>query len=147
MKIKSNHNKISPIQDNEIEEYLAIKEFDLTVTLDAKAAYKDVDYIVIATSTNYDSRKNFFDTSAVENVIEIVLGVNQDDIMIIKSTIPVEYTKRVREKYKTKNIIFSPEFLRVSKALYDNLYPSRIIVGIDMEDEYLDAKLKYLLDS
>lgn len=127
----------SPIQDPEIEEYLANKQLDLTATLDAEAAYKDADFVVIAAPTNYDSRKNFFDTSAVENVIETVMRVNPKAIMVIKSTIPVGYTQSIREKTGSRNIIFSPEFLRESKALYDNLYPSRIIVGTDMEDEEL----------
>ncbi len=131
-----NHRK-SPIQDDYIERYLAEKDLDLTATMDAKAAYKDADFIIIATPTNYDSRKNFFDTSSVEAVIQLVMQYNPDAIMVIKSTIPVGYTKSVREKFGTKNIIFSPEFLRESKALYDNLYPSRIIVGTDLTDEKL----------
>lgn len=131
-----NHRK-SPIQDDYIEKYLAEKDLDLTATMDAKAAYKDADFIIIATPTNYDSRKNFFDTSSVEAVIQLVMQYNPDAIMVIKSTIPVGYTKSVREKFGTKNIIFSPEFLRESKALYDNLYPSRIIVGTDPTDEKL----------
>ena len=131
-----NHRK-SPIQDDYIEKYLAEKALDLTATMDAKAAYKDADFIIIATPTNYDSRKNFFDTSSVEAVIQLVMQYNPDAIMVIKSTIPVGYTKSVREKFGTKNIIFSPEFLRESKALYDNLYPSRIIVGTDLTDEKL----------
>lgn len=131
-----NHRK-SPIQDDYIERYLAEKDLDLTATMDAKAAYKDADFIIIATPTNYDSRKNFFDTNSVEAVIQLVMQYNSDAIMVIKSTIPVGYTKSVREKFGTKNIIFSPEFLRESKALYDNLYPSRIIVGTDPTDEKL----------
>lgn len=131
-----NHRK-SPIQDDYIERYLAEKDLDLTATMDAKAAYKDADFVIIATPTNYDSRKNFFDTSSVEAVIQLVMQYNSDAIMVIKSTIPVGYTKSVREKFGTKNIIFSPEFLRESKALYDNLYPSRIIVGTDPTDEKL----------
>ena len=131
-----NHRK-SPIQDEYIEKYLAEKNLNLTATLDAKAAYKDADFIVIAAPTNYDSKKNFFDTSAVEAVIKLVLQYNPNAIMVIKSTIPVGYTASVREKFNTKNIIFSPEFLRESKALYDNLYPSRIIVGTDLNDERL----------
>ncbi len=123
----------SPIQDEYIEKYLAEKDLDLTATLDGEAAYKDADFIIIAAPTNYDSKKNFFDCSAVEAVIELVLKVNPDATMVIKSTIPVGYTASVREKYHTKNIIFSPEFLRESKALYDNLYPSRIIVSCDEE--------------
>ena len=131
-----NHKK-SPIQDEYIEKYLAEKDLNLTATLDAEAAYKDADFVVIAAPTNYDSKKNFFDTSAVEAVIKLVIQYNPDAIMVIKSTIPVGYTASVREKFNTKNIIFSPEFLRESKALYDNLYPSRIIVGTDLNDERL----------
>lgn len=131
-----NHRK-SPIQDDYIEKYLAEKALDLTATMDEEAAYKDADFVIIATPTNYDSRKNFFDTSSVEAVIQLVMQYNPDAIMVIKSTIPVGYTKSVREKFGTKNIIFSPEFLRESKALYDNLYPSRIIVGTDPTDEKL----------
>ena len=136
-KVKLINNKKSPIQDEYIEKYLAEKELDLTATLDGGAAYKDAEFVVIAAPTNYDSKKNFFDTSAVESVIELVLKVNPNAIMVIKSTIPVGYTASVREKYHTDNIIFSPEFLRESKALYDNLYPSRIIVGTDMESPRL----------
>ena len=131
-----NHKK-SPIQDEYIEKYLAEKNLNLTATLDAEVAYKDADFVVIAAPTNYDSKKNFFDTSAVEAVIKLVLQYNPNAIMVIKSTIPVGYTASVREKFNTKNIIFSPEFLRESKALYDNLYPSRIIVGTDLNDERL----------
>lgn len=131
-----NHRK-SPIQDDYIEKYLAEKDLDLTATMDAEAAYKDADFVIIATPTNYDSRRNFFDTSSVEAVIQLVMQYNPDAIMVIKSTIPVGYTKSVRETFGTKNIIFSPEFLRESKALYDNLYPSRIIVGTDPIDEKL----------
>lgn len=127
----------SPIQDDYIEEYLAHNELDLTATLDAEAAYKDADFIVIAAPTNYDSKKNFFDTSAVEAVIKLVIQYNPEAIMVIKSTIPVGFTIHVREKYHCDNIIFSPEFLRESKALYDNLYPSRIIVGTDVENARL----------
>ena len=131
------NNKKSPIQDDYIEKYLAEKELDLEATLDAEYAYKDADFVVIAAPTNYDSKKNYFDTSAVEAVIRLVMQYNPNAIMVIKSTIPVGYTKSVREKTGSKNIIFSPEFLRESKALYDNLYPSRIIVGTDMDDERL----------
>ena len=131
-----NHRK-SPIQDEYIEKYLAEKELTLTATLDAEAAYKDADFVVIAAPTNYDSKKNFFDTSAVEAVIKLVIQYNPDAIMVIKSTIPVGFTASVREKYHCDNIIFSPEFLRESKALYDNLYPSRIIVGTDVENARL----------
>lgn len=131
-----NHRK-SPIQDDYIEKYFAEKDLDLTATLDAEMAYKEADFVVIATPTNYDSRENFFDTSAVETVIRLVMKVNPEAIMVIKSTIPVGFTDSVREKYHCANIIFSPEFLRESKALYDNLYPSRIIVGVDMQDENL----------
>ena len=131
------NNRKSPIQDDYIEKYLAEKELDLTATLDAESAYKDADFVVIAAPTNYDSKKNFFDTSAVEAVIDLVMKYNPNAIMVIKSTIPVGYTKSIREKTGNKNIIFSPEFLRESKALYDNLYPSRIIVGTDMDDERL----------
>ena len=130
-KVELINNKKSPIQDDYIEKYLAEKELNLTATLDGETAYKDADFVVIAAPTNYDSKKNFFDTSAVEAVIELVLKVNPEAVMVIKSTIPVGYTESVRKKYNTKNIIFSPEFLRESKALYDNLYPSRIIVSCD----------------
>ena len=136
-KVELINNKKSPIQDDYIEKYLAEKELDLTATLDGESAYKDADFVIIAAPTNYDPKKNFFDCSAVEAVIELVLKVNPNAIMVIKSTIPVGYTKSVREKYNTTNIIFSPEFLRESKALYDNLYPSRIIVGTDLEDDRL----------
>lgn len=131
-----NHKK-SPIQDEYIEKYLAEKQLDLTATLDGAAAYREAELVIIAAPTNYDDTKNFFDTSAVEAVIELVLQVNPEAIMIIKSTIPVGYTASVRKKYHTANILFSPEFLRESKALYDNLYPSRIIVGTDLADERL----------
>lgn len=134
-KVELINNKKSPIQDDYIEMYLAEKELDLTATLDGEAAYKNADFVVIAAPTNYDSKKNFFDCSAVEAVIELVLKVNPNATMVIKSTIPVGYTASVRKKYNTKNIIFSPEFLRESKALYDNLYPSRIIVSCDKESE------------
>ncbi len=136
-KVELINSRKSPIQDEYIEKYLAEKELDLTATLDGASAYKDADFVVIAAPTNYDSKKNFFDTSAVEAVIELVIENNPDAIMVIKSTIPVGFTAHVREKYHCDNIIFSPEFLRESKALYDNLYPSRIIVGTDTEDERL----------
>lgn len=136
-KVNLINNKKSPIQDEYIEKYLAEKELNLTATLDAKSAYEDADFVVIAAPTNYDSKKNFFDTSAVENVIQLVMKYNPEAIMVIKSTIPVGFTKHIRKKYHCDNIIFSPEFLRESKALYDNLYPSRIIVGTDMDDERL----------
>lgn len=131
------NNRKSPIQDDYIEKYLAEKELDLTATLDAESAYKNADFVVIAAPTNYDSKKNFFDTSAVEAVIDLVMKCNPNAIMVIKSTIPVGYTESIRAKTGSRNIMFSPEFLRESKALYDNLYPSRIIVGADMEDERL----------
>ena len=136
-KVDMINNHKSPIQDDYIEKYLAEKELDLTATLDTKAAYADADFVVIAAPTNYDSVKNFFDTSAVETVIETVLSVNPNAVIVIKSTIPVGYTESVREKFHTDNIMFSPEFLRESKALYDNLYPSRIIVGTDMDNPRL----------
>lgn len=136
-KVELINQRKSPIQDEYIEKYLSEKDLDLTATLDAKFAYSQADFVVIAAPTNYDSQKNFFDTSAVETVIKLVMECNPDAIMVIKSTIPVGYTKSVREKLGSKNIIFSPEFLRESKALYDNLYPSRIIVGTDMADERL----------
>lgn len=139
-KVRLINEKKSPIQDDYIEKYLEEKELDLTATTDGKSAYKDADYVVIAAPTNYDSKKNFFDTTAVEAVIELVLKVNPDAMMVIKSTIPVGYTESIRKKYNTENIIFSPEFLRESKALYDNLYPSRIIVGCD-ENSREKAKL------
>lgn len=136
-KVEKINNKISPIQDEYIEQYMAEKDLNLTATLDAEAAYKDADFVVIAAPTNYDSKKNFFDTSAVESVIELVIKYNPDAVMVIKSTIPVGYTAGVRAKFHCDNIIFSPEFLRESKALYDNLYPSRIIVGTDVENARL----------
>lgn len=143
-KVELINNKKSPIQDDYIEKYLTEKELDLTATLDGETAYKDAEFVIIAAPTNYDSKKNFFDTSAVEAVIELVMKVNPEAIMVIKSTIPVGYTKSVREKYSTDKMIFSPEFLRESKALYDNLYPSRIIVSCDddtREKAELFAKL------
>lgn len=136
-KVELINNKKSPIQDEYIEKYLAEKELDLTATLDAKEAYSDADFVVIAAPTNYDSKKNFFDTSAVEAVIKLVIEYNPEATMVIKSTIPVGYTASVREKFHCDNIIFSPEFLRESKALYDNLYPSRIIVGTDVDNARL----------
>lgn len=136
-KVEMINRRKSPIQDEYIEKYLTGKELDLTATLDARFAYSQADFVVIAAPTNYDSQKNFFDTSAVESVIRLVMECNPDAIMVIKSTIPVGYTKGIREKTGSRNILFSPEFLRESMALYDNLYPSRIIVGTDMEDERL----------
>lgn len=136
-KVELINNKKSPIQDDYIEKYLAENDLNLVATLDAEMAYKDAEFVIIAAPTNYDSKKNFFDTSAVETVIKLVMQYNPNAIMVIKSTIPVGYTKSIREKTGSKNIIFSPEFLRESKALYDNLYPSRIIVGTDLEDERL----------
>lgn len=136
-KVEMINNKKSPIKDDYIEKYLAEKDLDLIATIDGESAYKNADFVVIAAPTNYDSKKNYFDTSAVESVIELVLKVNPDAIMVIKSTIPVGYTDSVRKKYNTENIIFSPEFLRESKALYDNLYPSRIIVSTDINNERL----------
>ena len=136
-KVELINNKKSPIQDDYIEKYLAEKDLNLVATLDAEMAYKDAEFVIIAAPTNYDSKKNFFDTSAVETVIKLVMQYNPNAIMVIKYTIPVGYTKSIREKTGSKNIIFSPEFLRESKALYDNLYPSRIIVGTDLEDERL----------
>ena len=136
-KVEMINRRQSPIQDEYIEKYFAEKELDLTATLDAESAYKEADFVVIAAPTNYDSQKNYFDTSAVESVIELVQKVNPNAIMVIKSTIPVGYTESVRQKYGTGNILFSPEFLRESKALYDNLYPSRIIVGTDLKNERL----------
>lgn len=136
-KVDKINNRISPIQDKEIEEYLAERNLDLTATLDGESAYADADFIIISAPTNYDPQKNFFDCSAVEEVIELVLKSSDKAVMVIKSTIPVGYTKSVRKKYNTNRIIFSPEFLRESKALYDNLYPSRIIVGCDEESSYV----------
>lgn len=136
-KVEKINKRVSPIQDEYIEKYFAEKQLDLTATLDGEKAYADADFVIIAAPTNYDSKKNFFDTSAVESVIDLVMKVNPDAIMVIKSTIPVGYTKAIRERIGSRNIIFSPEFLRESKALYDNLYPSRIIVGTDLDDERL----------
>ena len=141
-KVEMINRRQSPIQDEYIEKYFAEKELELTATLDAETAYKEAEYVVIAAPTNYDSQKNYFDTSAVEAVIELVLRVNPKAIMVIKSTIPVGYTESVRKKFGTENILFSPEFLRESKALYDNLYPSRIIVGTDLKDERLVESAK-----
>ena len=141
-KVEMINRRQSPIQDEYIEKFFAEKELDLTATLDAETAYKEAEYVVIAAPTNYDSQKNYFDTSAVEQVIELVLRVNPKAIMVIKSTIPVGYTESVRKKFGTENILFSPEFLRESKALYDNLYPSRIIVGTDLKDERLVESAK-----
>ena len=141
-KVEMINRRQSPIQDEYIEKYFAEKKLDLTATLDAEAAYKEAEIVVIAAPTNYDSQKNYFDTSAVETVIELVLRVNPEAIMVIKSTIPVGYTESVRKKFGTENVLFSPEFLRESKALYDNLYPSRIIVGTDLKDERLAEAAK-----
>ena len=136
-KVDMINKRISPIQDTEIEEYLKGKELNLKATLKAEEAYAQADFVIIAAPTNYDSKKNFFDTSAVETVIDLVMAHNPEAIMVIKSTIPVGYTASIREKTGSKNILFSPEFLRESKALYDNLYPSRIVVGTDLNDERL----------
>ena len=136
------NEKKSPIQDKEIEEYLSTKELNLTATVEGEKAYSDADFIVIAAPTNYDSAKNYFDTTAVEAVIELVKKCNPNAVMVIKSTIPVGFTEKVRKKYNTENILFSPEFLRESKALYDNLYPSRIIVGTDLQNEKLASSSK-----
>lgn len=143
-KVELINRKVSPIQDEYIEKYLTEKKLELTATLDGESAYSDADFVVIAAPTNYDTKKNFFDTSAVETVIESVMKVNKDAVMVIKSTIPVGYTVSIREKYQTDRIIFSPEFLRESKALYDNLYPSRIVVSCDettLEDAHIFARL------
>ena len=141
-KVEMINQRISPIQDEYIEKYFAEKELDLVATLDAEAAYKNADYVIVAAPTNYDSKKNFFDTSAVEKVIDLVINYNPDAIIVIKSTIPVGYTESIRQKTGSKNILFSPEFLRESKALYDNLYPSRIIVGRPEGDIRLEEAAK-----
>src|SRR5699024_8323169 len=141
-KVEKINRRESPIQDEYIEKYLAEKDLDLTATLDGEAAYADAEFVVIAAPTNYDSKKNFFDTSAVEDVIHLVMKVNPDAIMVIKSTVPVGYTEHIRQVTGSKNILFSPEFLRESKALYDNLYPSRIIVGTDKNDPRLVEKAR-----
>ena len=141
-KVEKINNRISPIQDEYIEKYLSEKELNLRATLDAESAYKGADFVVIATPTNYDSQKNFFDTSAVEAVIKLVMEVNPNAIMVVKSTIPVGFTEAARAKYQTENLLFSPEFLRESKALYDNLYPSRIIVGRPEGDARLDKSAR-----
>lgn len=145
-KVEKINNRISPLRDEYIERYLKEKDLDLTATLDGESAYRDADFVIIAAPTNYDSKKNYFDTTAVEAVIRLVMSVNPDAILVIKSTVPVGYTKAIREKTGSKNILFSPEFLRESKALYDNLYPSRIIVGTDTEDPRLMKAAKTFAD-
>ena len=145
-KVEKINRRVSPIQDKEIEEYLATKPLTLTATLDAKAAYRDAEFVIVAAPTNYDPEKNYFDTSAVEDVIKTVLDVNTSATIVIKSTVPVGYTKKIREKFNSKNILFSPEFLRESRALYDNLYPSRIIVGCPEGDSQLKEKARRFID-
>ena len=145
-KVELINQRRSPIQDEYIERYLAEKDLDLTATLDAETAYRQADFVVIATPTNYDSRRNYFDTSAVESVIALVQQCNPQAVMVIKSTVPVGYTEGVRQKFGTRNILFAPEFLRESKALYDNLYPSRIIVGTDLADDALTASAHRFAD-
>lgn len=145
-KVEKINRRISPIQDKEIEEYLATKPLTLTATLDAKAAYRDAEFVIVAAPTNYNPEKNYFDTSAVEDVTKTVLDVNRSATIVIKSTVPVGYTKKIREKFNSRNILFSPEFLRESRALYDNLYPSRIIVGCPEEDSQLKEKAESFID-
>ncbi len=145
-KVEKINRRISPIQDKELEEYLGTRPLSLHATLDAKSAYRDAEFVIVAAPTNYDPEKNYFDTSAVETVIATVLSVNTSALIVIKSTVPVGYTKKIREKFNTKNILFSPEFLRESRALYDNLYPSRIIVGCPRDDSQLEEKALRFID-